>query len=1420
MPNSTRSPRRRRLSLFVVSTIAAFQNNHPGKSHYTKEHTGIISRSRLIIAAILLIIGSAVPALSQSAVPMATNNPYVENFADIANWTNNFASGVGANRFGSVPVNASGTIPDGVKTTVSSATFSTSTSGGVQRGSSQVAPTQSIVLLSTGASPENSTAVAFDVFLNFSGVNAGTLSFNWASVNNSTGDRKGSLRIYTSTNGTTFTELSAAAVLNFTNNSPTSGSVLSVPLPASFNNSPTARIRFYYSNGTGGTTGSRPKISIDDLTVTAVPTGGLPSLSINDVTQNELNSGTSTFTFTVSLSSPAGPSGVTFDIATADGTTNPANAGSDYIAKGEAGRTISSGNSSATFTVTVNGDTVVEANETFFVNVTNIVGATAGDTQGLGTITNDDITITAIYTIQGSGMTSTYTGNAVTTTGVVTGKRSFGATNNGFYIQDPLGDGDLNTSDAILVFTGSALPTVNVGDFVQVSGTVSEFKPATTDEPDGVAPPDPKTATELVGPLTIVNLGPGSMPAPLDVTSNNILDPAALSRSAELEKYEYMRLSVSSLTVSEPTNSFGEFWGVESSRPRPFRAPGIEAGDPVPSADEPPYAPGAPPFPPRFDGNFERVMIDSGAALTTGSTRRAQIQVTTGTVVTNIVGALDYAFDNFHLVLEASSSPGVTGGMSAAVPVPMRASGEFTIGHANLENFSSSNVTRLNKASLYIRNVLRTPDVLGIIEVDTTTSAQQLAAKINADAADPGVNYVAYFGETSGTQDIGYLVNAARVQVVGTPQQYHAATQFTYCGAAPAVLHDRPSFILTANMPRSGGGMVPVTVILNHTKSLIATDSPRPFGTCGTGTEGARNREKRRLQAEDIADLIQSHIGENLVVLGDLNAFDFNDGLGDVVGTLRGSPVPPEQVVEPSTDRWSYDLTNLVYDVSPDQQYSLLFEGNAQALDHILLDSQMLARKTGFAYSRNNADFSDSYAGIAARPERVADHDGPVSYYSFPGDPDNDGVEDPNDNCPNMANPDQADNDNDGIGDICDPDDDNDGIADGVDNCPLVSNPAQADTDGDGIGDTCDPDDDNDGIADNVDNCPFIANTGQADNDHDGIGDACDPDDDNDGIADNIDNCPLIANPDQADNDHDGIGDTCDPDDDNDGIADGADNCPFVANPGQADNDNDGIGDTCDPDDDNDGVADNVDNCPLIANPGQADNDHDGIGDTCDPDDDNDRVADNVDNCQFIANTGQADNDHDGIGDACDPDDDNDGIADNIDNCPLIANSDQADNDHDGIGDTCDPDDDNDGVADTADNCPLIANPGQADNDHDGIGDTCDADDDNDGVADDVDNCPLTANPSQADNDHDGVGDTCDPDDDNDGVLDLVDNCPTTANPDQADFDHDGMGDVCDPATGPPSNKDQCKDGGWMRFDVPRRFKNQGDCVQYVNTGK
>ena len=112
----------------------------------------------------------------------------------------------------------------------------------------------------------------------------------------------------------------------------------------------------------------------------------LASLSIGDVSISEGNGGSSTLRFVVTLSAPM-PNPVTFDIATSNGT---ASAGSDYVARNQAGRYMDAGRTSLAFEVNVNGDTLAEPNETFNVTIGNVSGAVLADGVAVGTIVNDD----------------------------------------------------------------------------------------------------------------------------------------------------------------------------------------------------------------------------------------------------------------------------------------------------------------------------------------------------------------------------------------------------------------------------------------------------------------------------------------------------------------------------------------------------------------------------------------------------------------------------------------------------------------------------------------------------------------------------------------------------------------------------------------------------------------------------------------------------------------------------------------------------------------------------------------------------------------------------------------------------------------------------------------------------------------------
>ena len=775
-------------------------------------------------------------------------------------------------------------------------------------------------------------------------------------------------------------------------------------LPAEADDQALVELRIMTANAAG----NDEWIGVDDILVSTQPCGPAPPvLTVGDVARAEGNAGTTTFSFPVLLSAPAGPGGVTFDAATANGTATTAN--DDYVALALTGQAIPPGSSSASLAVAVNGDTTAEPNETFVLNLSNVVGALAFDGQGQGTIVNDDFATTPVHDVQGSGATSPIQGVAVTVSGIVTGVRT-----NGFFIQLPESeyDADPNTSEGVFVFTSTAPPAAAVvGNRVQVSAPVLEIAPVAQDP---FAPP----VTQLFLPTSVVVMSTGNaLPTPVVLTA--ALNPPT-GPIDQLERFEGMRVSVPSLTVVAPTlgtvdepnataTSNGVFVGVITGQGRPFREPGIRAND------EPPPGSGVtiPPVP-RFDANPERIRVDADALVGSGT-----IDVSTGAVVTGLVGPLDYAFRTYTILPDppaVSPAPIVTGGMSA-VAVSDPTDMEFTVASFNLQRFfdtvdapgigepvltATAFANRLGKASLAIRDFMKTPDILGVVEVENLATLQALAAKIGTDAIaasrpDPLYQALLVEGNDAGGIDVGFLVKQQAVNggtprvTVGAVLQENAGELFVNPDSSTELLNDRPTLRLMATVNHPNGASFDVTVMVSHLRSLADIDSLAPGGN-GWPTAGARVRAKRRAQAESLARLVElrqnGNPAERLVLVGDFNAFEFNDGLVDSMGTIAGTPTPAAQVVLGSPDLVTLNLTNLLPAAAP-QRYSFSFDGNAQTLDHVLVNGALVGAVDALRseHARTGADFPETARNDANSVLRVADHDPIVAFFRVPAFP-------------------------------------------------------------------------------------------------------------------------------------------------------------------------------------------------------------------------------------------------------------------------------------------------------------------------------------------------------------------------------------------------------------------------------------------------
>jgi predicted extracellular nuclease len=334
-----------------------------------------------------------------------------------------------------------------------------------------------------------------------------------------------------------------------------------------------------------------------------------------------------------------------------------------------------------------------------------------------------------------------------------------------------------------------------------------------------------------------------------------------------------------------------------------------------------------------------------------------------------------------------------------AQPLPALNDRQFSVAAMNLERFfddqddpdikellitSEGFEKRLKKVSLAVRSYLQTPDIIGIVEMENLAVLKRLAERINRDAetsGKPNPKYEVYLAEGNdiGGIDSGFLVKSSRVQVLET-KQFGKEEKFKNPVSKEDVsLNDRPPLLLRAAVKdEKTSKPLELTVVVSHLKSLRGYNDEKdaPFV-----------RMKKKLQAEFlarfVAERLKANPNERLALVGDFNAFQFNDGVMDVIGTIKGTPSAKETVLLASEDLLESDLTNLVDLIKTEQRYSYSFDGNAQILDHFLVSDALKKHLAGFGYARLNADFPETYRNDDTRVERFSDHDAAIAYFTF-----------------------------------------------------------------------------------------------------------------------------------------------------------------------------------------------------------------------------------------------------------------------------------------------------------------------------------------------------------------------------------------------------------------------------------------------------
>ncbi len=566
-----------------------------------------------------------------------------------------------------------------------------------------------------------------------------------------------------------------------------------------------------------------------------------------------------------------------------------------------------------------------------------------GDGDGDGGGSTDPGTV-RVHDIQGTTRLSPYAGQTVTRVpGVVTGVRTAGS--KGYWIQDPTADTDARTSEGVFVYTGSAAPTVAVGDSVLVTGKVTEYYPSSTSQ----------SVTEITGPTVTVLSSGNTLPDAVTLDATTVPDaytPDAAGGSIDslalepttyaldfYESVEGMRTTFTDARVVGATDDYDELWVTV----KPDENATTRGGTVYSSYDQP---------------NTGRVKV---ASLDTTSPVANVGDELSGTTT----GPLDYSTYGGYILQATQLGTLVDNGLKQEVTRRQKGD-ELAVATYNVENLDAlDDQEKFDRLAAGVAVNLNSPDVVALEEIQddngatndgTLTSEATLTKFTDAIRAAGGPRYSWRYVSPENNQDGGepggnirqvFLFNPKRVSFADraggdattatSVVKTRKGAQLTY---SPGRINPTSDAWDNSRKPLVGEFLFhgeSVFVIANH---FTSKGGDQPLHS--RYQQPARSSETQRAaQAAEVNTFVKSLLtadkNAKAVVLGDLNDFEFSQ----TVTTLTDGKV----------------LTPLITTLPAAERYTYVYDGNSQTLDHTLTTPAI----TAFDYDvvHINAEFSD-----------------------------------------------------------------------------------------------------------------------------------------------------------------------------------------------------------------------------------------------------------------------------------------------------------------------------------------------------------------------------------------------------------------------------------------------------------------------------